>query len=417
MAEPCPAEFPPEPDPGRARELARAFELFTNTSAQLAGSYRALEDRVAQLTAELAAAGAERLRQFAEQERLTNRLQHLLEVLPGGLVVIDDSGVVLESNPAALALFGEPLIGRCWHEVIAAAVCPETVNAGELTLRGGRRVSVSQRLLAPEPGRIMLFLDVTDQHSLREMLSRHQRLSLMGEMVASLAHQIRTPLASALLYSSQLALPNLGAEARGRFVDRIVGRLRHLEGMVDEMLQFAQGGGIDAEDLAIQDVVDAVCTTLEPQLQRSGADFQVHNRVPGASLRGSREALHGALLNLATNALQARVQGACLRLEIDHDGPDFIVLMLSDNGPGIPEHLREKVFAPVFTTRAEGTGLGLPVVRAIVLAHGGDLWMRSSDAGTTFGLRIPAATVTAPHRAIFTHANHAQSAPEERNAP
>lgn len=417
MAEPCPAEFPSDPSPGRAQELARAFALFSSTSAQLAGSYRALEDRVAQLTAELTAARDERLRQFAEQERLANRLQHLLEVLPGGLVVIDGSGIVLETNPAAIALFGEPLIGRCWHEVIAGAVSPEAVSAGELTLCGGRRVSVSQRPLAPEPGRIILLLDVTDQHALREMLNRNQRLSLMGEMVASLAHQIRTPLASALLYSSQLALPNVGAEARARFVERIVGRLRHLEGMVDEMLQFAQGGGLEAEDLAIQDLVDDVCKTLEPQLQRCGADFQVHNRVPGASLRGSREALHGALLNLATNALQARVQGARLRLEIDHDGPDFIALMLSDNGPGIPEHLREKVFTPFFTTRAEGTGLGLPVVRTVVLAHGGDLWMRSSDAGTTFGLRIPAAAPNATHFANFSNAHHARSAPEERNAP
>ncbi|MFZ2208426.1 MAG: ATP-binding protein [Porticoccaceae bacterium] len=395
MFEPSSAEFPsPEANPGRAQELARAFELFNRTSAQLAGSYRALEQRVAELSAELAAVRDERLRQLAEKESIANRLQHLLEVLPGGLVVVDGAGTVVEGNPAAVALLGEALVGRCWQEVVATAVSPEASNAGELTLRSGRRISVSRRPLDPEPGQIVLLLDVTDQHLLREMLSRHQRLSLMGEMVASLAHQLRTPLSSALLYSSQLVLPDIAPEARARFVERIVGRLRHLEGMVNEMLQFAHGGGFDTDDVAVQYVVDDLLNTLEPQLQRAGADLQVHNRIPGASLRGSREALHSALLNLATNALQACTHSPRLRLEIDRDGPAFIELMLSDNGPGIPESLREKVFTPFFTTRADGTGLGLPVVRAIVLAHGGDLWMRSSAAGTTVGLRIPTGAAT-----------------------
>lgn len=425
MAQPRPAESTSsEPTPGRAQELARAFELFNRTSAQLAGSYRALEDRVAELSAELAAVRDERMRQLAEKERIANRLQHLLEVLPGGVVVVDGAGTVVEANPAALVLLGEALVGRRWQEVIESALSPEAVSAGEITLRNGRRISVSRRPLDPEPGQIVLLLDVTDQHSLREMLNRNQRLSLMGEMVASLAHQLRTPLSSALLYSSQLALPDIAPAARTRFVERIVGRLRHLEGMVNEMLQFAHGGGFDTTDVTIQDVVNDLHKTLEPQLQRAGADLQVHNRMPGASLHGSREALHSALVNLATNALQACAHSPRLRLEIDRDGPDFIELMLSDNGPGIPEHLREKVFTPFFTTRADGTGLGLPVVRAIVLAHGGDLWMRSSDAGTTFGLRLPTrAAVTLASGAsderarIFPSDHHAQAARNERTAP
>lgn len=424
MAESSPAELSSAHRPGRAQELARAFELFNRTSTQLADSYRALEDRVAELSAELAAVRDERLQQLAEKERIANRLQRLLEVLPGGLVVVDGADKIIEGNPAAEVLLGESLVGQCWQDVVDTAVSPEALSAGELTLRSGRRISVSQRPLDPEPGRIVLLLDVTDQHSLREMLSRHQRLSLMGEMVASLAHQLRTPLSSALLYSSQLALPDIAPEARARFVERIVGRLRHLEGMVNEMLQFAHGGGFDTDDVAVQDVVDDLLNTLEPQLQRAGADLQVHNRMPGASLRGSREALHSALLNLASNALEACAHSLRLRLEIDRDGPDFIELILSDNGPGIPEHLREKVFTPFFTTRADGTGLGLPVVRAIVLAHGGDLWMRSSDAGTTFGLRLPTSTATAlasgasaEQARIFHNDNHAQVARNGRTAP
>lgn len=383
---------------GRSQELEDAFALFTRMSKQLEASYQVLENRVADLSEELAAARSERLQQLAEKERLANRLQRLLELLPGGVVVMDGEGVVCDCNPAAANLLGEPLLGVRWHDIIARSFAPDTDSGSEVTLRNGRRVSISLRSLDPEPGQIVLLTDVTDQHALGEMLNRHRRLSAMGEMVASLAHQVRTPLASALLYASQLASPVLDDSARTRFTDRIVGRLRHLERMVNDMLQFARGGSFEKEDFAVQDLLDDLVKTLEPQLQVVGGQLDVHNRAPGACMRGNREALQSAILNLATNALQACREQPQLRLEICRDGPEVVEVVLRDNGPGIPEEVREKVFTPFFTTRPDGTGLGLPVVRAIVLAHEGDLWMRSEvGAGTAFGIRIPAGGTQALH--------------------
>jgi len=381
----------PHRSEGTTRQLEDAFELFNRMSNQLASSYQTLENRVAQLSAELAAARSERLQQLAEKERIANRLQRLIEVLPGGLLVLDGEGRITECNPAAVTLLCEPLLGEAWQDVVERAFSPESAGGSELTLCNGRRVSISVRGLDPEPGQIVLLLDVTDQHALQETLNRHRRLSAMGEMVASLAHQVRTPLSSALLYASQLSAPQLDASSRTRFTDRIVGRLRHLERMVNDMLQFARGGSFEKQDFAVQDLLDDLLKTLEPQLQSCGGAIEIHNRAPGACLRGSREALQSAILNLATNALQACTAAPRLRLEVRRAGPALVELLLGDNGPGIPEEVREKVFTPFFTTRADGTGLGLPVVRAIVLAHDGDLWMRSTPGqGTTFGLRIPA---------------------------
>lgn len=381
----------PHHSEARARQLEDAFELFNRMSNQLASSYQTLENRVSELSAELAAARSERLQQLAEKERLANRLQRLIEVLPGGLLVVDGDGTIRECNPAALRLLGEPLVGESWQRIVDRAFAPEAAGGSEVTLRTGRRVSISVRGLDPEPGQIVLLLDVTEQHALQETLNRHRRLSAMGEMVASLAHQVRTPLSSALLYASQLSASDLSPAQRSRFTDRIVGRLRHLERMVNDMLQFARGGSFDKQDFAVQALVDDVLKTLEPQMKACGGTLEVHNRIPGASLRGCREALQSAILNLATNALQACDEAPRLRLEIRRAGPAAVELVLSDNGPGIPEEVREKVFTPFFTTRPDGTGLGLPVVRAIVLAHDGELWMRSTPGeGATFGLRIPA---------------------------
>lgn len=370
-------------------ELTRSLELFNQFSSQLARSYHELEQRVAQLSGELAAARDERLRQLAEQERLAARLRQLLELLPGGLVVVDGTGVVVDCNATAAELLGDPLAGRPWQVIVERALAPAPAGAGEVPLRSGRRISVSTRPLEAEPGHIILLLDVTEQHDLREMVQRHQRLSALGEMAARLAHQIRTPLSSALLYGSQLASPTITAAKRARFIDSIMGRLRHLERIVNDLLRFAQSGEFEADDIDVQILIDDLFTTLEPQLQGAGGRLTSLNRAPGARLRGSREALHSALLNLATNAIQACGQRPMLHLEVRRDGPGCIEISLADNGPGIPEALREKVFMPFFTTRSDGTGLGLPVARAIVVAHRGDLWMRSSEAGTVFGLRIP----------------------------
>ncbi len=376
---------------GRAQQLEDAFQLFTQMSSQLEASYQVLENRVADLSAELAAARHERMRQLAEKERLANRLAGLLDVLPGGVVVVDGEGRVSECNPAAIALLGEPLSGRPWHEIIARAFESEADGASEVRLKSGRIVGISTRSLDPEPGQIVLLMDVTEQHALRKLVDHHQRLSAMGEMAAGLAHQIRTPLSSALLYVSHLKRSDLAEDGRRRFADKAMGRMRHLERMVNDMLMFARGGSFDMEDFQVERLVEGLLQTMEPQLANVQGSMDIFNRHPGLVLRGNQEALQSALMNLATNAVQACGEGARLHLEIARRG-EQVELLLHDNGPGIPEEVQERLFTPFFTTRPDGTGLGLAVVRAIVHAHQGEVWAAARpEGGSTFGLLLPAA--------------------------
>ncbi len=215
----------------------------------------------------------------------------------------------------------------------------------------------------------------------------------MGEMAASLAHQIRTPLASAILYASHLERPALVEDERRRFADKILSRMRHLERLVSDMLLFARGGDIGNERVVIKDLLYELQHTLEPQLTAYGSELQVDNELQDAELRGNREALLSALQNLAVNAMQACGRGGQLRLAARACGDgnlQFIELMLRDNGPGIPPELHEQIFKPFFTTRAQGTGLGLAVVQAIARAHNGSVWHESQPgAGSTFILRLP----------------------------
>ena len=380
------------PSPRRSTELEEAFGVFSQVSEQLTSSYQALEARVAQLTDELVQARSERVREQDKNGRLTNRIEHLLTALPAGVVVLDGHGRVQEYNPAAVELLGEPLSGAAWTDIIARAFLPRAHDGHEISLRDGRLASVATRSLDPEPGQIILITDLTSTRLLQEQLARHQRLSSLGEMAASLAHQVRTPLATALLYVSHLNRPQLDEGERLRVAEKILSRLRHLEHLVKDMLVFARGDALCQERVVLAPLLNEIQQALEPQLQASGCRFTLDARIGDSVLLGNREALAGALLNLVTNAIQACGTGGAISLTAMCAQDGEIEIRVSDNGPGIPAELQERIFEPFFTTRADGTGLGLAVVQAVMRAHAGELRLESAPgAGTTFCLRLPLA--------------------------
>jgi two-component system, sensor histidine kinase FlrB len=373
-------------DRSKLRDLEQAFAAFNATSAQLQDAYRELEQRVVVLSAELAEARSERLAQLAEKERLADRLQRLLEALPGGVVVLDGDGIVREHNPGARELLDEPLLGASWTDVVgrAAARASDT----ELEMRDGRVASVAARALQAEAGHIILLADVTEQRRLQALAHRNARLSQMGEMSARLAHQTRTPLTAAVLYASQLARAGGEPERVQRYAQKILAQLRLLERMVNDMLCFARGATAGDEDIDLATLFDDLLQTVAPQL---GERRRVRALpVPaGARVRGSREALGGALLNLIDNALLHAGEAADVVLEARPDAGG-IVLWVHDNGPGVPEPLRERIFEPFFTTRPNGTGLGLAVVQSVARAHGGSARTEPrAGGGASFGIHLP----------------------------
>jgi len=160
--------------------------------------------------------------------------------------------------------------------------------------------------------------------------------------------------------------------------------------MVNDMLVFARGGTGAIEKFSIDSVLDELRQTLEPQLQMLQGDLHIDNAAPGTIVNGSRAALAGALLNLANNAMQSCGAGARLRITVRTPQPDRLTLSVGDNGPGIPADCIGRIFEPFFTTRPDGTGLGLAVVRAVVEAHHGSVWVDSPPGqGACFGLRLP----------------------------
>lgn len=383
------------PDP-RSQALADAFEAFNRTSLQLEQSYRELEQRVALLNDELTAARTERLLQLAEKERLAERLATLLETLPAGVLVLDDLERVREFNRRALDQLGEPLQGETWCAVRERVFPQPQTPTGEATTHSGQRLHIASRTLDIESGRILVLQDVTEAHTRQEQFNRQQRLTAMGEMAASLAHQIRTPLTAAVLYSSHLAKDHLPAGERARFATRLSERLKHLERLVNDMLAFARGGRSGAECFTVQELLNELHASIETQLQAAGAQWHVDAAAVELPLLGNKDALIGALGNLVANSLQAKPQAPVLDLRVRAADDNRIELRLRDNGPGIPDAVRAQIFDPFFTTRPGGTGLGLAVVQATVRAHRGSVHVETpTGGGSEFVLRLPTATAVA----------------------
>lgn len=371
----------------KALELQRAFDLFNQVSAELTQAYATLQQKVASLTEELAVANGELRRQYREKEALSERLSLLLNALPAGVVVLDGQASITEANPVARQLLGDELEGRHWGDVARAHLEP-TLTLGEWQL-DGRRLSLAESPLDSSGGKLLLLHDISAAHQMKSELERNQRLAAMGEMAASLAHQLRTPLATALLYAGNLGQAELGEEARRRFADKTVAQLRRLERLIQDVLLFARGESIGRDVIGVSDLLAEVAQTLEPLLKEHGLRLEMDDRCPGAVIVGGRKALFGALVSLLENALQVSDPGGSIRLSAWY-GEDEIQVAVADEGPGIPAEMQARIFEPFFTTRSQGTGLGLPIALGVARAHGGSLQVSSEPgSGAEFVLRLP----------------------------
>lgn len=366
-----------------------------NARHYLATSYRLLQLHVSTLTSDLQVMAAKKDAELAEKRQLAHRLETLLESLPGGVVVLDSQGRVVQCNPAAQHMLGHALIGDRWRDLIKTCFAPRGDDGLEVSTPAGTRISLATSSLGDE-GQIILLTDQSETRRLQRMVSRSERLSALGKMVSALAHQIRTPLSAAILYADHLRSPSLPERQREQFSEKLFGRLLHMERQVQDMLLFVR------QELPLNDETDLAdlelglrCAT-EVMLANSQCQYHWINRNPEVRIRCQREALISALVNLVTNALQACPSGGTIEIEMlaaHAHGNACVLLSVTDDGCGMSSEQLERSQEPFYTTKAQGTGLGLAVVRSVARAHGGDFEMTSRlSQGTRACITLPTST-------------------------
>ncbi|MEP7702984.1 ATP-binding protein [Paraglaciecola sp. 25GB23A] len=340
---------------------------------------------------ELGASGTSE--ELANLRQEAARLNHILQVMPAGVVVVDGNGWVKQANQLAADLLGEPLEGQRWRTIIHRSFKPQADDGHEVSLIDGRKVKLSITPLVNEPGQLIVLTDLTETRQLQQRIGHLQKLSSLGKMVASLAHQIRTPLSAAILYAANLSNNTLSKESRSSFADKLQSRLRDLESQVNDMLLFAKSGSEQVVSrISLQSLLQEVQAGAEVMLSRQDALLQVNLPDPDIHILGNKVALAGALQNLIHNALGFKPVGAIIELTASRDvqHANRVNISVADNGPGIKKEHLKQIFEPFFTTRPHGTGLGLAVVKTVAQSHQGKISVTNNlNGGACFTLRLP----------------------------
>lgn len=374
-----------------AEDLTRAFEFFNETSSLLSNSYRTLEGRVAQLTRELTEVSQAREEEHVKNHRLAERIQALLDFLPGGVIVLDERGYIVQSNPAAKSMLENPLDGFKWRDIISQCFAPRRDDGLEVSTHQGKRISIATASF-DQTGQIILLTDQTETRRLQQQVARYEKLSAMGKMVSALAHQIRTPLSAALLYSNHLCNDTLESDKRQAFAHKLLGRLQHMERQVRDMLLFVRNELPLNEVITLADLQKGLQEAMEVPLAASKSFCIWINPEPALHIRCNREALISAVLNLVNNAVQAKPGGnLAMRLEpIASANGLWLRLCVVDDGPGMSKEFIAQAKELFFTTKPQGTGLGLAVVQSVARAHGGRFHLQSTEGkGTQASLILP----------------------------
>lgn len=366
----------------------------------------------------------EDLTQLAEQVSVTieNALLHeslavqkalaenLLQAIPVGIVATGADGAVLWFNRGAELLLktdasrviGQPmeryssflasLLRRC-----AAGEQPE--DAVEWTEPASRReLSIQLRRLRQDGhcmGALAVFHDLTEERILHDKQSNLERATFWNELATAISHEVRNPLVAISTFAQLLPERYADEEFRTQFRDLTTQEVARLNGMIDQLDEFANPPRIEFAPVDPGELLEtARCKARGEPARALDAELEVAPGLP--AIHGDLRLLADALVRLLQNAFAAVERTAEPRVWIRAQageigaGRPAVVIEVGDNGPGIPAELLDKVFSPFCTTKARGVGLGLPVVRRTMVDHGGLIAIVSGKTGTVVRLTLPA---------------------------
>jgi len=276
-------------------------------------------------------------------------------------------------------------------------------------------VRVARRVEVDGPGgaRLLVLDDVTAVWTRREQELQSEKMAVLGEMMAGVAHELNNPLATVIGYAQLLLRGTTDPERKLRLVADEAERCRRI---VHNLLDVARARPPERAAVGLNDVASAVADLFSDPLRADAIDLQLDLQEALPPVNGDRHHLQQLLTNLVTNAQQAlRRRPGARRIRIaTRSRPDTVRLEVEDNGPGVPQALRERVFSPFFTTKGpgSGTGLGLSLSRRTAIEHGGDLRIEEgADGGARFVVALP---VQAGEVAAAPPARRARPIPGQR---
>lgn len=335
--------------------------------------------------------------------------ENIMFSIADGIITVDNHGIITTMNRAAQELTGfsqDEVAGRFYKEMFQShpefhSWLLDTLETGANHIgmameypvkRGVSHISASTTRLKNSRdqiiGAVVVFKDLTEQYRLQEQVRRAEKLATMGELMAGVAHEIRNPLTAIKGFVQYLRETDSEAE-RQEYMPIISKEVDRINSVIEEMLYFSKAYPVRRRQLDFNAVVAATLLLVDNKARRGRVAFirDLADELP--EVQGDEEQLRQMVLNLVINALQA-IEGAGQVVVRTWHKTNSVCLQVSDSGSGILPQDMERIYDPFFTTKQNGTGLGLAVVQRIISSHCGKLELESVwGKGTTVRVCLP----------------------------
>ena len=404
-------------------QLDEVLCKFDLSAERLQDSYNQLQQQIGSLNLELEEKNEQLQCNLREKERSKDHLYSILESLPSGVVVVDGEGKVTTFNRAAELIIGKakeavagsdfkqmlkPLLPHGFPSIIPPSDPGLSEGEGVLTQEQGREVQVQFTIIPLREqdsvtgkmveSSIIIFQDVTRLRRLEEQAERTSRLTAMGEIAVSIAHEVRNPLGSIELLATLLKQEAKGDADKQKLTDYIVAGVKSIDYIINNLLLFSKPQPPIFQHVTINTFLNDVLVFIAPSLKLAQIELVTAFAEGELLVFGDAELLKQVFLNVIWNAIQAMPYGGELIVSAELDkstvhrskGAGYVEITVADSGMGIAEEDKDKIFNPFFSTKEKGTGLGLAIVHNIVEVHGGIIGVESElGKGSAFTITLP----------------------------
>jgi len=406
--------------------FADSYASFNKTIQKLHQAYKDLEQKFENLNLELEQTNLKLRESLVEKDKVTNYLNNILESLTSGVLVVNLEEKITLFNRAAEEITGykaDEVLNRPYLEILGKEVDPQstpvhTLRAGISHLNEEKEVltklqtkiplGYSTSLLQDSEGNLLgaveVFFDLSKIKKLEEEIARVRTLAALGEMAATVAHEVKNPLGGISGFADLLYRDIEEGDPRKNYVKKVIEGVDILNRIVMNLLDYTRSIKLDVRPTDFVKFLDEVVGFFEMDILREKKNIKIERLYPGMRCNCllDSEKFKQVILNLLYNASQALPDGGLIQLsagleskEMENKIPDSTVgqmvsLKIKDNGIGMSEEVKNKLFTPFFTTKEKGTGLGLSTVKKIVQAHKGEIEVDSKlGKGTTVTIFIP----------------------------
>jgi PAS domain S-box-containing protein len=399
--------------------LQKAFGDFQLRAERLSRAYAAMQKDFQRVNIELAAKNEELKKSLLVQEEMQTYLNSILESMDNGVIGIDLSGIITHFNKAAMEITGylPSEVDRKAYRDLFYNKKSENEPALLQVLKTGKPLKRDEKVLwhrdgHPVPvsfqtallkdrggttlGAVEIFSDVSRIKALEGEMQQARTMAALGEMSATVAHEIRNPLGAMGMWAELLERDLQPGDTRSQTLKKIIEGLSRLNKIVSNLLVYTRPAKLEFRKVKLECLLAEVVDFIEIEIERLGHGITVrrdwdHRR--SSFVLADPEKIEQVIINLCLNAMQAMPDGGELSVMVERGsakGGEYVAFAVSDSGLGIePENLK-KVFDPFFTTREHGTGLGLAIVKKFVESHSGYINVDSAPGkGAKFRVFLP----------------------------